>query len=1014
MLRLRALTSLAPLVLATLSVACGDDGQSTPQGGGGAGGTPAALRPGDVCTPPTNPEVMVLRFEPARVFVPPCAEGATDCVEREVSVVFDPDVCEPLPVTFTSDDPSVAVAPAPASFDLYKPLVKVKIRGGTTPGATHVVATTPLGLATSTSTLSTSIEVVTLDPALPTCAGTAADDLLAGGDVLLGEGGLAGASIGLPTGADAPNQGSFLWSVEPFAADLTCGVDLTPEGYLALGPAITFGPESLAFRRDVPLSVPINPARMPAAARLRHLEVVYSGPKFQAPRPVAVSDVRFEQVGGHWALRFQAPRLGTYQAVVRSDAGTDTFQRRLTHRAVIGVSMGGGGTSLFGMRHHDLFDVLAPLGGPVDWTWMLDHIEKNHMAGFRPIAPGTQLADIQLVPTPCSTDAECAADESCLGVTDEAPGKCRLLPIADEPYEHASSFNTWWVEFPRNGTGGSFPRREYAQIFRDLALMFGNPNGENLSPGAEHLPAGVRPDDPSVLGDHQNGECVVWVDPLDPPDVTEEEEQQQKDIANSCPLERCANTLTLQGYFDDEYNPDGAFPVITVCDGSPQREELSPYANTWTPEGNDYPLEVALAVDYNGNGVRDELEPVIRAGHEPWRDTGVDGVPSDQEPGYAPGVNDDPNGDDYDAQYNPTGTEGDMRRQEGEPFDDVGLDGVPGTPQQPPGGWMQPGDGYDVGEGDGVFTVSRGLQQFWDVDSHSVVRQFSTPPGGDFDDEALSRIDLWTDGGTRDLFNFAVDATHLTGTFAARGRRLAYMSSFTQLPGLDPNDPNQYAPGRAVWEDLPGIVFQRYGKNEPNAVDIENGSGQHVGTALEIAARLQSALYFIGSRWDDPMLMTQVEESAADPDPSASQCEIEGNCTFEFESTFGRSGVVTVTLPPGYASAKQQDRSYPVIYMLHGYGQTPDDLGAAIVFLRNWMNSPATGMASRLPKAILVYVDGRCRVGADGKAECIRGSFFTDSPREGGLQNESWWLELMDYVDTNYRTMPEATVPWTE
>jgi hypothetical protein len=58
--------------------------------------------------------------------------------------------------------------------------------------------------------------------------------------------------------------------------------------------------------------------------------------------------------------------------------------------------------------------------------------------------------------------------------------------------------------------------------------MFGNPNGENLSPGAEHLPAGVRPDDPSVLGDHQNGECVVWVDPLDPPDVTEEEEQQRK------------------------------------------------------------------------------------------------------------------------------------------------------------------------------------------------------------------------------------------------------------------------------------------------------------------------------------------------------------------------------------------------------------------------------------------------------------------------------------------------------
>jgi len=49
---------------------------------------------------------------------------------------------------------------------------------------------------------------------------------------------------------------------------------------------------------------------------------------------------------------------------------------------------------------------------------------------------------------------------------------------------------------------------------------------------------------------------------------------------------------------------------------------------SWTPEGNGYPLEVGLAVDYNANGVRDELEPIIRAGHERWRDDGVDGIPN--------------------------------------------------------------------------------------------------------------------------------------------------------------------------------------------------------------------------------------------------------------------------------------------------------------------------------------------------------------------------------------------------
>jgi hypothetical protein len=133
-----------------------------------------------------------------------------------------------------------------------------------------------------------------------------------------------------------------------------------------------------------------------------------------------------------------------------------------------------------------------------------------------------------------------------------------------------------------------------------------------------------------------------------------------------------------------------------------------------------------------------------------------------------------------------------------------------------------------------------------------------------------------------------------------------------------------------------------------------------------------------------------------------------------FTSSFGRTGPVAISLPPGYGHAKQQGRRYPVIYMLHGYGQTPEDLGAAVVLLQNWMNNPLESSENRLPKAILVYVDGRCRVGDNGKPECIRGTFFTDSAREEGVQNEQWWLELMDYVDQNYRTMGESEVDWVE
>lgn len=996
-------------LLSLLAPIAGCDGNNNNTGGaggsGGSGGSSgtAELGPGELCST-LAPNIVKLRFEPNVLTVATCS--GSDCVPRSAQVILDPDVCEPIKVTFESSAPDVIAAPAPGVFELHKPEVPLTITGGEKTGTAVITAKVDAGDGTII-TADLTVETLAADPI--TCSGSESAASLAEGQTLAGKDGLVGASISVPAGANKPNENSYIWSIPELAATLGCGADITPSGYVALGPAITFGPESLALPRELPVSIPINPVLLPEKARWRHLEIAYSAPAFVAPRTVPVTDPRVEKVDGQWAVTFKVPRFGTYQAVVREDAGTTSFSRRLTHRAVIGVSMGGGGSATFGMRHHDRFDVLAPLGGPVDWTWLLHHIENNHLGGFRPIAKGTTLADIDLTPKTCVSGLDCSPPETCLGAA-AGMGKCVLLPTPTDPYEHPSTFNTWWYEYPKTGNGGSFSRRDYVQIFRDLALMFGNPNSDNLTPGAENLPAGVRPDDKSVVGDHPNGECAVTVDPIDGPG-----KEQQEELANQCPIERCAHTLVLQNYFDDEYNPDGTFPVITVCDGSSQIKELTPWSNTWHSDGNNYPLELALAVDYNGNGVRDELEPILRAGHERWSDYGTDGVPNEEEPGYMPGINEDPAGDDYNAQYNPTGTENDHRYQMGEPFEDFGIDGVEGTPQQPATGWQQPGDGYDVGEGDGKFTVTRGLANFWERDAHSIVHGWSKEvPAGELTDDALRRIDVWTDGGTRDLFNFAVDAQHLAGTFKARGRNVSYLSDFTQAPGLDPSKPQEFVPPRIVYQDLQGIVLQRYGATEPTAADFESGSGQHVGTVFEIASRLQTALYFIGSRWPEPELRQYVEDSNADPDPNAPECEVGGNCQFEFESSFGRKGPVGITLPPGYAHAKQKERRYPVIYMLHGYGQTPEDLGAAIVFLRNWMNNPIDSAASRLPKAILVYVDGRCRVNADGKAECLRGTFFTNSVRADGVQDEDWWLELMEYVDKNYRTMGEATVDWAE
>jgi hypothetical protein len=963
-----------------------------------------------MCTKP-DPTLVQVRVEPAQVFLTPCAAGASDCATRRVNVIVDPDVCSSVPVSFASSNEKVTPTPAAGAVDLYKASVALDVKAGAEAGSATIKVSVPRGdgqAATAT------IAVEVLDPTVPACAAgdTVSIDKLAGGGALVGKGGLAAASISLPQGADTPNHGSFLWGVEPFATSISCGDAAPPTGFSALGPAVTFGPLDKRFQREVPLSIPVNPALLPPKARLRHVRVAFSSPAFKAPRVVPVADPHLEKVGDQWALTFKAPRLGTYQAVVAKDAGEKMARRRITHRAVIGVSMGGGGTAMFGMRHHNLFDVLAPLGGPVDWTWMLNYIEKNVMGGFRPIKPGTVLADIPQTATPCSTSAACAADETCMGQNPDKGllGTCAPLLTPSDPYEHTQVFNHWWYEYPRSGTGGSFDRNAYIQIFRDLSVMFGNPNGENLAPGAERLPAGVPPTDKSVVGDHAGDACAVWMDPLDGPDKATQEE-----LAQNCPKERCAHTLTLQNYFDDEFNPDGTFPVITVCDGSPQNQDRTPYANTWTPQGNDYPLELSLAVDYNGNGVRDEMEPLIRAGHEPWEDVGTDGLPDAKEPGYQKGVNDDPSGDNYDPQYNPTGTEGNFRYEQGEPWKDVGLDGVAGTKQQPAGGWQKPGDGYDVGEGDGKFTISTGLRRFWERDAHSIVRNWSEDvPAGKLDDAALSRVDVWTDGGTRDLFNFMIDAQHLAGALSARGRGTAYFTDFAQQPGADPSKPNEYNPSRVSYADMPGVVLQRYGKVDPTPQDIEDGSGQHVGTANELIGRLSGALFFIGSRWPEPELRTLVANSSDDPAPNAQPCEVIGACTFEFKSSSGRTGPVGVTLPPGYAHKDQQDRHYPVVFLLHGYGQEPQDLVAATPVLRTWMNSTTDGMESRLPKAILVYVDGRCRMGPSGKPECIRGTFFADSPSADRGQSETWWLELMDYIDKNYRTMGEAEIDWTE
>jgi len=954
------------------------------------------LLPGEICDPESGVELK-LTFDPPNVVVAPGEQ-------RPVRLIVEPDVCVPTTATLLSSNPAIGEVPKdPPKFDLRHATFDFPVKGGVA-GVTEIVAAMEFRNANNElKTATVTLPVDVRDRAAPTCsAADTANGTMAGGSPQLnGVGSLAKSYLAAPAAAFAREDEfalpSFPASVTCSDRDLTENVAGTP--VRKLGPAVTFtagAPLSMgkSQRRELEVALPVNPAAFPPGARLRHLLVLYTGPRIKKPRAIPVTDPRIEadsEAPNHgYVLKFRTPWLGTFQAAVAETAGVKTRKRKLAHRAVIGFSMGGGGAAVFGMRHHDKFDVIAPLGGPSDWTWLLDYIEQSALGGF------------------------CPAGQTCPKV---APNRYPM----NETFAHTMDYEHWFFE-KGDGNGGSFPRSEYVQIFEDLALSRGNPNGSSSDPSLLHVALGPKKEDPWIKGDPSLGlppgvDCSFTIEPIkDDPN-----QERQKEIEAKCKAWRCdpKNQYRAEtNYFDDEYNPDGSLPVISFCDGNQVPNSPSPYVNTWAPGGNK-PVNLGFAVDLNKNGIRDQGEPIIRSGHEPYEDCGPDQLCNVNEPGYNADTNPDPSQDDYDYQLNPTGTEGNHRWDQGERFSDYGLDGVAGTAGRHVAG--------DPGEGDGKFTESIGLANFYANDPHNILsRRVTDVPGKALTDEALQRIDILSDGGVRDLFNFASVANHLTGQVFGRKdadglplRSVAFYSGFHFLPG-QPADPKFYGPFSTRWADVADMPSVRYGDLDASRTAVEQGDGQHVGTASQLLQRLQTAFFFVGNRWSDAdrrrteEVRSNVEHQATSSiNELGVECEIEGHCEKVFTGPrSGRSGPIGVSLPPGYALKENvaQNVRYPVLYVLHGYGQEPNDLQALAVFTNNFMNGSDRSYATRLPKFLVVYVDGRCRVRPDGKPECIRGTFYMNSTRPDGAKSDDWFDELTEYVDKNYRTMGPSEV----
>ncbi len=709
------------------------------------------------------------------------------------------------------------------------------------------------------------------------------------------------------------------------AVSIACASDIVPDGFLALGPAVTFGAEGTWSDRPFELTLPYKAARLPTGALRRHVRVVARHAGDAASYFPAVTNRAIDD-SDTFASRatFRASELTTYQLVADANAGQPEMQQ-FGWNALVGISMGGNAAMAIALRHPDRFDMFADLGGePGPSTiYTLTMVRDFLFGGF------------------CTAADEAAGTGMVGQLCPNASTKPEQFEIASD-YEHM-------VTQSGMGVGLTLDRSLYMKASRDLARALSNPALYNSAdaygvPGVDHS------------------------------------------YFATAAATRCATPIVLNNFYDREFNPDGSKPVITFCDGGDSANLGIAVFDPSLPQTD--PAELLLAVDLNGNGKRDAGEPVITNAFEPFSDVGTDGLADKDEPGYDPVTNPDPDHDDYHYLRNPLGTEGNGTYDPGEPFEDVGLDGVAGTCQA--GTTPPPGVSgcYDFGEGNGKWDVSPNVQRWYDQD---VITRLDA-----LTDDQRHHVAMWFDAGMRDFLNASVSANAGVGQAMAK-----YQAPFGVYDGFAPLSE---APVEGAfdftainWDEIPKDGYVRYGDPDATADDIAAGDGKHVGTAVQVVSRAESSFAWMDKRWPE-----------GDRDDTTDGGMITNTLMFTSPTT-NRVSPFSLFLPPGYNLPENADRHYPVIYFLHGYGQQPQDLVDLSAIFANYMVE-SVPLSYRFQKFIIVYVDGRCRPGSNGVPVdptgdlCEQGTFYMDAPLGGSARMEQNLLDLMDYMDTNYRT----------
>jgi hypothetical protein len=698
-------------------------------------------------------------------------------------------------------------------------------------------------------------------------------------------------------------------------------------------------------------------------------------------------------------------------------APTGPTLRHYSFRAIGGVSMGGMGSSFIGTTHPDLFDGIGSLGGPMDFNYLLHFIETSDTGGF------CTLPQLQALLSQDPTGA-ILNDPEALGCMQQATPQVL-------PYEHTATFNHWRY----TDNGGNFDRDSYMDLFEDLSEAFGNPGTYNpndsfFAPGITQAlwsQGSALCQTPVVIkGTANGGTQPVYNAEYNP--------TGQYDVISFCdgqrPIYYCANTPAQEidwcqmtasetaATFPQTFcaSQGGALQASTSTNEPLYLQEVGTVNPCWPATR---PMYVALAVDLNGNGKRDYGEPLVINAHERFQDVGVDGCADPMEDGKGGCVSDpsqspydavknpDPNGDDYDFRQNALGTENDWRWEKGEPFQDDGLDGVPNT--------------GDYGEGNGQFDQAPAMANYFGVDPRTnIMTNWLAPNPDGLHVSELLRVDYLIDGGVRDVFNFGVSGAQIFGLLSAllpKAQTQLY-ADFTSWPSANApfESDDNFVAADANWDLIPRDLMTFYGTMEPTAEELAAGDGDHVGTVGQAIDRFDALYHWFSHRWDgveavDPPLGSNPEDF-----PTRSTYTTFYSNALQANRDFG------IVVPPGYDSPENADARYPVIYILHGYGMSADDmLGVDVVF-------DSDMVAGDLRKMIAVFPSGRCcftntQTGehecseddangnpytAPWQRECHSGNFFVNShggpmgPPRAYLDS---FVDLVNYVDQNYRTL---------